>query len=135
MKTLVVLLALLMGTMVAQDFPAPHPPTLKNYKAFEWVGDEHAHFEYAHVEAGDYVQIIVSCGIAHCAQPAYWIGPVEYKVPRLTQESQPDGQNTFGMQVFGDFSNDKGQIKIYIPVLYKGLVYSGSITVTKGPRP
>ena len=128
LKIAVLLMASVLS--IAQNFPPSAPPDVTTYRAMRWIGLEHVHYEYISVNAGDWVEVRVSCGIAHCAQPAYFYGG-EQKMPKLWNWSV----GGFGSDVFGQVAPQSGRVKVLIPVLYRNIEYRGSITVSGGPRP
>ncbi len=108
---------------------------LKAFGEMSWVGGEQAFNNTLQVNVGDWVEYRIQCNtgeyIQSCGLPEYFNAATGEHIKFQCLPPWTVGPTT--EQVCGLASPIEGSFPVYVPVLYKGIVYSGTYDVTAGP--
>jgi hypothetical protein len=108
---------------------------LKAFGEMSWVGGEQVFSNTLQVNTGDWVEYRIQCNtgdyIKSCGLPEYFNEATGQHIKFQCLPPWTIGPTT--EQVCGLASPIDGTFPVLVPVLYKGIVYSGTYEVTAGP--
>jgi hypothetical protein len=129
-----ILLAMGFGIALA-SFGHAQSARLKAYGEMSWVGGEQVFTNTLQVTTGDWVEYRIQCNtgeyIQSCGVPEYFNQATGQHIKFQCLPPWTIGPTT--EQVCGLTSSIDGSFPVYVPVLYKGIIYSGTYEVTAGP--
>lgn len=128
---------LLLAAAVVMATCASHAQSarLKTFGEMSWIGGEEVFSNTLQVNIGDWMEYRIQCNtgeyIQSCGLPEYFNASTGQHIKFQCLPPWTIGPTT--EQVCGLASPIDGALTVYVPVLYKGILYSGTYEVTAGP--
>jgi hypothetical protein len=108
---------------------------LKAFGEMSWIGGEQVFNTTLQVNTGDWVEYRIQCNtgeyIQSCGLPEYFNALTGQHIKFQCLPPWTIGPTT--EQVCGLASPIDGPFTVFVPVLYKGILYSGTYEITAGP--